>query len=397
MSMVNIGDHLINILDIAQTVNDINSAVDNYVADPNLKTSAALIKIASTQLAGQIIGFYLDKFFPEKGLDVVFASLKNGFNSPISKDDFVAQRAFKKAAAGYIIGKFLEKGVDAAAESECFGKMLSPIFKFIDNTIDTISSILGLNPDPLVKTIHYVRVDPLILDLDGDGLEISPLSKGILFDADGDGIKNATAWAGADDGMLVWDRNGNGAIDSGQEMFGDQTIKSDGTLAKNGFDALADLDSNGDGVFDANDADYANLRVWRDLNQDGISQEGELFTLDALGIASISLKSATANTSYGDATLTQKGIFTRTDGSTGQTGSFVLSQSSFVREFATITISAAARALPNLQGSGWVRDLQEAATLSSLRNGKDTNFDIGANFAFSRYRNSGCAFRPTVV
>jgi len=111
---------------------------------------------------------------------------------------------------------------------------------FCPRTDIVISFTLGQNPDPLVKTIHYVRADPLILDLDGDGLEITPLSKGILFDADGDGdgIKNATAWADADDGMLVWDRNGNGVIDSGQEMFGDQTIKSDGTLAKNGFDAL---------------------------------------------------------------------------------------------------------------------------------------------------------------
>jgi len=74
-----------------------------------------------------------------------------------------------------------------------------------------ISPTLGTTPDPLVKTIIYV--DPLILDLDGDGLEITPLAKGVLFDANGDSIKTGTAWAGADDGMLVWDRDGNGLID----------------------------------------------------------------------------------------------------------------------------------------------------------------------------------------
>ena len=67
-----------------------------------------------------------------------------------------------------------------------------------------ISPTLGTTSDPLVKTIIYVY--PLILDLDGDGLEITPLSKVILFDTNGDAIKTGTAWVGADDGMLAWDR-----------------------------------------------------------------------------------------------------------------------------------------------------------------------------------------------
>jgi hypothetical protein len=83
----------------------------------------------------------------------------------------------------------------------------------ISGGISAISTVIGTTPDPLVKTIRYV--DPLILDLDGDGLEITALSKGIKFDADGDTIKTGTAWAGADYGMLVWDRNGNGTIDKG--------------------------------------------------------------------------------------------------------------------------------------------------------------------------------------
>ena len=107
--------------------------------------------------------------------------------------------------------------------------------------------------------------------------------------ANADGIKTGTAWAAADDGMLVWDRNGNGSIDSGRELFGDETILANGQKAANGFAALAELDTGslvngiivgaGDGKFDAKDAQYANLRVWRDLNQDGISQAGELQTL----------------------------------------------------------------------------------------------------------------------
>ena len=118
---------------------------------------------------------------------------------------------------------------------------------------NAISPLLGSLPDPLVPTLIRVMVDPLILDLDGDGLEISPLAAGVLFDANGDTVKTGTAWAGADDGMLVWDRNGNGLIDNGGELFGDETVLANGTKAANGFVALAEQDSNGDGTFDEKD------------------------------------------------------------------------------------------------------------------------------------------------
>jgi len=184
-----------------------------------------------------------------------------------------------------------------------------------------ISPTLGTTPDPLVKTIIYV--DPLILDLDGDGLEITPLSQGVLFDANGNTIKTGTAWAGADDGMLVWDRNGNGLIDSGRELFGDETVLANGTKAAHGFAALSELDVGstvggatvgaGDSVFDAKDAQFGNLRIWRDLNQDGVSQAGELQTLAQTGITSIGLANTNPNTNYGDAILTHSGSFTRSD------------------------------------------------------------------------------------
>jgi hypothetical protein len=247
-------------------------------------------------------------------------------------------------------------------------------FSFLDANypLDIISPTLGTTPDPHVKTIIYV--DPLILDLDGDGLEITPLSQGVLFDADGDSIKTGTAWAGADDGMLVWDRNGNGLIDSGRELFGDETVLANGTKAAHGFAALSELDVGstvsgatvgaGDSVFDAKDAQFNNLRIWRDLNQDGVSQANELQTLVQTGITSIGLANTNPNTNYGDAILTHSGSFTRTDGSTGQAGSFILAQNNFVRAFVPITVSAAAQDLPDFKGGGWVRDLREAATLN---------------------------------
>lgn len=186
-----------------------------------------------------------------------------------------------------------------------------------------VSNLIGSKPDPLVKITNYV--DPLILDLGGNGIKIVPLSAGILFDTNNDGIKTNTAWVNAEDALLVWERNNNGQIDSGKELFGDETILSNGKKAAHGFMALKDLD-NGDNVFNANDTLYPNLRIWKDLNQDGISQANELKTLVESGIQSIDLSSEETSVSYGDALLTQSGYFSRTDGSSGQIGSFILAQ-----------------------------------------------------------------------
>jgi len=237
-----------------------------------------------------------------------------------------------------------------------------------------ISPTLLTNPDPLIKEIkHFPWVDPLVLDLDGDGLEISPLSAGVQFDTNADTIRTATAWVGADDGLLVLDRNGNGQIDSARELFGDETLLADGKKAAHGFAALADLDVGGavgatggagDGVFDAKDAQFGAVRIWRDLNQDGISQAGELQTMAEAGIASIGLASTATETNYGDAQLVQTGSFVRTDASEGQAGSFILAVDNAVATHPPIAVSAEAAALPQVQGSGWVRGLQEAATLS---------------------------------
>lgn len=115
--------------------------------------------------------------------------------------------------------------------------------------------------------------------------------------------------------------NGNGTIDNGRELFGDATMKSNGQLATDGFDALADLDSNADGQISAADSAFSSLRLWRDLNQDGISQSGELFTLDDLGIASINVASTEHSKLLSNGNqVADLGTYTKTDGTTGSTG-----------------------------------------------------------------------------
>jgi hypothetical protein len=148
------------------------------------------------------------------------------------------------------------------------------------------------------NAVAPIRRDPLILDLDGDGFETVGIdtTAPILFDHDGDGVKTATGWVAGDDAFLVLDRDGNGTIDDGHELFGDATPLVAGGTAADGFAALAQEDSNNDGQVDALDAHFADLRLWRDLNQDGISQSDELHTLASQGIVSLSAARTTNST-----------------------------------------------------------------------------------------------------
>lgn len=219
------------------------------------------------------------------------------------------------------------------------------------------------------------RRDPLVLDLDGDGIETTSTRDGtvILFDHDADGVKTGTGWIKPDDGWLVLDRNGNGTIDSGRELFGVDTRKSNGQFAADGFDALKDLDANRDGKIDAADSVFANLRIWCDLNQDGISQANELSTLSANNITGIGINSTAVRTDLGNGNVqTAVGTFTRFNGTTGTTGetnsaiaNLDLLVNTFYRAFSTeIILTDQAKALPDMRGAGMVRDLSEAISLS---------------------------------
>ena len=345
---------VVKIADIVQKVDKWNSRIDNYQRYGNSETTLDKVALGGRMLASfavdQIVGHTVRVALPAVRLGLAITG-------NIKKWETLS------SMSGNISGKATEAAID-------YINSLNLGIRLYD-FLHPVSDDIGNMPDPLVKTVRYV--DPLILDLNGNGLEISSLKAGILFDSNGDGIKTGTAWANANDGMLVWDRNGNGTIDSGRELFGDETILANGSKAKDGFDALRELDLGslsdgklvgaGDGVFDARDARFSELRVWRDLNQDGVSQANELMSLNDAGIQSISLSSRATNTNYDDAVLVQSGTFSRTDGSTGQAGSFILAQDNFRRKFTPIAVSEAAANLPDMAGTGWVRDLREAATL----------------------------------
>jgi len=245
------------------------------------------------------------------------------------------------------------------------GYAIDKLFNSLLNNYDPLDISSKTNTDYQSAKNFVQYVDPLVLDLDGDGIETISANSGITFDFNDDGLKTGTGWISGDDGFLVLDRNGNGTIDNGRELFGVDTVKSDGTLAKDGFDALRDLDSNGDGVFDAYDLLFEQMRVWQDKNQDGISQADELKSLNELGISAIHLDNSSSNRLDNGNRISATGTIEFADGSTGTVANIDLASNPFYREFLDkLPISKSIQDLPNMYGSGAVRDLQEAASQS---------------------------------
>ena len=228
------------------------------------------------------------------------------------------------------------------------------------------------------------RRDPLAIDLDGDGVETVGIADSpVLFDHNADDIKTGTGWVKADDAWLVMERDGNGTIDTGRELFGVDTVLSgtpgqDAVYASTGFEALRMLDANHDNVFSASDAAFTQVRLWQDTNQDGISQAGELFTLAQKNIASIALNASATTINLGNGNVVSgTSVVTRTNGSTTVAGTLAvaadttaanleLASNPFYRVFTNpVALTPTAQALPEVEGSGWVRDLREAMSLST--------------------------------
>lgn len=320
------------------------------------------------------------------GLDGTLASVKLYTivgRLTFSADTHVRDQALTwiEQVPGFVNWEAIGRSVDTVLEwlgNTEAGRLLAGIHGFQEAAPQVISSTVNTQ-----YKSSRLNSSPLILDLDGDGIEITALSGTLTFDHNADGVRTGTAWAGADDGLLVLDLDGNGLIDSGRELFGNNTLLANGQQAADGYTALRALDANADGLIDAVDAQFVALRVWRDLDQDGVSDAGELQSLEAAGITQIHLTKTAFTQTLADGTrLDGQGSFTLN----GQTQTYTdawFAENPFYRAFTTaIEPPASVAVLPDMQGSGAVRDLREAATLSPVLN------DLLAQFAAAGTRDA---------
>jgi len=313
------------------------------------------------------------------------------------------------AIAGYLADKaydaLLDPNKNIESVKEDILSDIDTLFNNIGNAIDSIlhpwdTFIDGIPPhreipdwvqgalSPLVETPGRVPgypanpVSPLVLDINGDGA-INLVSLGnstVNFDFWSDGFAERTGWVAPGDGFLVRDLDNDGAIEGVAEMFGSNyplgyLLSGDWPTFRdeeNGFAKLELLDSNGDGIISALDTAWSTLKIWQDVNQDGISQPEELKTLGALNIASIDVAGAELDSWYGvlgggfhrkieGNTISHTSSFTLGDGTSREIVDawFVLDlmNSRFSEDY---TLDMRTLFLPTLRGYGTLPDLHVA-------------------------------------
>ena len=284
--------------------------------------------------------------------------------------------------------------VDAGAAS--VKSRYKTTISFLDNLYSTTTSSINQSISTSYTTFSnsvtnaIVRVDPLIIDLNGDGLKLSSWQEsGVTFDLNGDGFSESTGWttASSDDAFLVLDKNSNGNVDSIDELFGNSS--------STGFEVLGKFDSNADNLINSNDAQFNLLKLWKDSNSNGVVNEGELTSLTDNGITEISLKTLNNLYSSSGNLVTETAEVKITDSQTNIVSTRTISEVLFaMNQFNSsivnpdealgpnFTLDVNTLLLPYSRGYGSLNSWQVAMTLNSelletaqtLANLSPTNF-----------------------
>jgi len=216
------------------------------------------------------------------------------------------------------------KGVLTGSEAN-----LVAYYKFDDNLNDSSGNNLHLTGVGDIGTYSSATVaagDPLVFDLDGDGVELLGLDAGVTFDLFGSPERENTGWVGPSDGLLAMDLDGSGAIENLTEIFSD---RFGGVSFPSSLDALRSLDTNADGMIDNSDPSFGDILLWQDINSDGLSSEEELRTLIDHGIVAIDLDADENSELVMGNRIDATGRFQFLDGSSGTYSQvrFVVSES----------------------------------------------------------------------
>jgi hypothetical protein len=222
-----------------------------------------------------------------------------------TEDEFIAQRnRITGASARLVNGLESSSGLAFASMGMTSVQASSKVSVSVGGASIDANFVIG---------VGNVIVDPLVLDLAGDGFDFKGADDGVAFDMTGDGQAANMGFIRGDDALLFIDIHGDGMVHDGRQLFGNT-----GGYA-NGFDMLAAYDDNGDGVIDENDAIYDKLMIWQEKNENGICDEGETMSLREAGVKSINLGYQNVREDDGKGNLIgQAGSFTRDDGTEGQ-------------------------------------------------------------------------------
>ncbi|KIC45449.1 hypothetical protein RA29_20630 [Tateyamaria sp. ANG-S1] len=271
--------------------NDIDAGLDAFFGgqdgDGTVRDALTDIVTAPLHVAGHILN----------GVAQAGVALGNGLSAAgerLANGDVIGAIGEVGRGIANAVGEIAQGIAGAIGEvAEAIGNAVSAVGNAIS---DFVSGIFGGNDSN--DNSGNDSGKPIILDLDGDGVEVS-VNGDVSFDMDGDGFLEQTAWADADDGFLVIDLNadgtrgdGDGVIDQTRELVLTEWLDWDGATdlqALATFDQWAARGGNNDGVLNHLDGVWSELKVWQDLNQNGITDDGELRTLSDLGISQINL------------------------------------------------------------------------------------------------------------
>ncbi|WP_186169899.1 calcium-binding protein [Burkholderia gladioli] len=229
---------------------------------------------------------------------------------------------------------------------------------------DFLSSFFDFNKEKQVsdyaKAIAIIfgksMTDPLVMDLSGDGIQlISESESKTYFDLHGTGFAVHTGWIGPQTGFLARE-NESGTVTSISDLFGNDET--------DGFSALAALDANRDGVVDLSDPGFYDLCVWADVNGNGVSDPGELHSLQELGIVAINLETENSKRKVGGNLVAEAATFVKSDGSTGEIVEAYFDNNPVNSKFkGNFSLNPEVLDLPNLRGYGTLTDLSVAMSV----------------------------------
>jgi hypothetical protein len=208
----------------------------------------------------------------------------------------------------------------------------------------------------LSRATGYYSYSPVVLDLDGDGIELLAIEDGVHFDWNRDGVAEATGWVGPDDAILVYDYDHNGVVTNAHELMLREYLPG----ATTDLEGLQAFDENGDGVFNAKDTAWEDFGLWQDTNSDGVTDAGEFHALDEMGVTAIDLESDGNSEEVAGNTVFGSSHYQNEDGTVGEVGDVALRGEEIVLTEVDSGQLAAESPAPDSAGSGAMADVLPA-------------------------------------